>query len=121
MHAQEEAFRPDPLAQELAKIIAAEPDTYLDRFNFRSEVCISCDWRHLELGAKVPIYLTSNNNSDKPCMLHACTPAVHSWARPCRLYASFLRQECCKPPTVECSDAVMCTWLIKQRLPVETA
>jgi hypothetical protein len=53
--AQEEAYRPDPLAQAIANIIAADPDTYLDRFNFRSEICISCDWRHLELGPRVSL------------------------------------------------------------------
>ena len=35
------------------KIVAADPGSYIDKFNFRSEICISCDWRRLELGPKV--------------------------------------------------------------------
>jgi hypothetical protein len=50
---QEEAFRPDPLAQALASLIASDVDQYLDKFNFRSEICISCDWRRMELGNRV--------------------------------------------------------------------
>ena len=44
------------MAQAIATMIAAEPDVYLDKFNFRSEICISCDWRHLELGPRVCAY-----------------------------------------------------------------
>ncbi len=50
---QEEAYRPDPLAQAIANIIKEDPDRYLDKFNFRSEICISCDWRRMELSPKV--------------------------------------------------------------------
>ncbi|CAL8464438.1 g3973 [Coccomyxa elongata] len=49
---EEEAYRPDPLAQAIANIIKADPDTYLHVFNFRSEICISCDWRRMELSPK---------------------------------------------------------------------
>ena len=35
------------------KIVAADPGSYIDKFNFRSEICISCDWRRLELSPKV--------------------------------------------------------------------
>ena len=52
---QEEAYRPDPLASAIASLIKADPETYLDKFNFRSEICISCDWRRMELSPKVTI------------------------------------------------------------------
>jgi len=55
--AQEEAYRPDPLAQAIANLIKADPSKYLDMFNFRSEICISCDWRRMELSPKVIISL----------------------------------------------------------------
>lgn len=55
--AQEEAYRPDPLAQAIANLIKADPGKYLDMFNFRSEICISCDWRRMELSPKVTISL----------------------------------------------------------------
>ena len=51
--AQEEAYRPDPLAQAIANLVKADPDAYLDKFNFRSEICISCDWRRMQLSPKV--------------------------------------------------------------------
>lgn len=50
---QEEAYRPDPLGREIVNIVAADPGSYIDKFNFRSEICISCDWRRLELSPKV--------------------------------------------------------------------
>lgn len=50
---QEENFRPDPLAQAIADLIKGNPEQYLDKFNFRSEICISCDWRRMELTPKV--------------------------------------------------------------------
>ncbi|KAK9903381.1 hypothetical protein WJX75_004474 [Coccomyxa subellipsoidea] len=42
----------DPLAQAIAKLIKADPDTYLDKFNFRADICMSCDWRSSELDLK---------------------------------------------------------------------
>ena len=50
---QEEAFRPDPLAQAIANLVKSDPEQYIDKFNFRSEICISCDWRRMELTPKV--------------------------------------------------------------------
>ena len=51
---QEAAHKPDPLAQAIAEVVAADPEAYIDRLNFQSEICISCDWRRLELSPKVP-------------------------------------------------------------------
>ena len=42
----------DPLAQAIAKLIKADTDTYLDKFNFRADICMSCDWRSSELDLK---------------------------------------------------------------------
>ncbi len=50
---QEESYRPDPLAQAIATLIKSDPEQYIDKFNFRSEICISCDWRRMELTPKV--------------------------------------------------------------------
>lgn len=51
---QEENFRPDPLAQAIANLVKNNPEKYIDHFNFRSEICISCDWRRMDLNPKVP-------------------------------------------------------------------
>ena len=50
---QEENFRPDPLAQAIATLVQSNPEKYIDHFNFRSEICISCDWRRMDLNPKV--------------------------------------------------------------------
>lgn len=75
---QEEALRPDPLAQALADLIASDTDKYLDKFNFRSEICISCDWRRMEL---------SNRVSGPSSHCNECSPVleVHMALHPCAL------------------------------------
>ena len=41
----------------------SNPEKYIDHFNFRSEICISCDWRRMELNPKVlfPCLLTQTD------------------------------------------------------------
>ena len=43
----------DPLAQAIADLIKSDPEKYVAKFNFRSEICISCDWRRMDLNGKV--------------------------------------------------------------------
>ena len=35
----------------MADMVAESPDEYLEKLNFRSEICISCDWRRIDLVA----------------------------------------------------------------------
>ena len=41
----------------------SNPEKYIDHFNFRSEICISCDWRRMDLNPKVllPCLLTQTD------------------------------------------------------------
>ena len=57
MHAlgQDTAFYPDPLSVAMAEMVADSPDKYLEKLNFRSEICISCDWRRIDLLASTKV------------------------------------------------------------------
>ena len=46
---QDTAFYPDPLSVAMADMVAESPDKFLEKLNFRSEICISCDWRRIDL------------------------------------------------------------------------
>lgn len=39
----------------MAEMMAENPDKYLEKLNFRSEICISCDWRRIDLLASTKV------------------------------------------------------------------
>lgn len=53
---QDTAFYPDPLSVAMAEMVAGSPDKYLEKLNFRSEICISCDWRRIDLLASTKVW-----------------------------------------------------------------
>ena len=76
------------------KIVAADPGSYIDKFNFRSEICISCDWRRLELGPKVRMRCRPG---------HSCTttPPVHTAMVRSRSHALLLSRVDIRKPVLE--------------------
>ena len=52
---QDTAFYPDPLSVAMAGMVAESPDKFLEKLNFRSEICISCDWRRIDLLASTKV------------------------------------------------------------------
>ncbi len=52
---QDTAFYPDPLSVAMADMVAESPDKFLEKLNFRSEICISCDWRRIDLLASTKV------------------------------------------------------------------
>lgn len=92
---QEEAYRPDPLAQAIANIIKADPDTYLDMFNFRSEICISCDWRRMELSPKVTNFAGhSHHHCQMACIHNIAAVDLDAYTKVCQGGSRVARKRC---------------------------
>ena len=55
----------------MAEMVADSPDKYLEKLNFRSEICISCDWRRIDLLASTKVR--------RPSVCLTCNLDAHAW------------------------------------------
>ena len=63
----------DPVPAAVARLVARSPGALLPRMHFERDVCLSCDWRRIDLAASSKARAAPSN-----CMRGSSRPGEHA-------------------------------------------